>query len=235
MPFGVLLQTVYVKRSKTMSQPSYTVWTMNVQKLAVALRERLGLTQEQIAEAAGMAQGHYAKIESGKNKASTAGVRQGLARAVGVSLEAISAYLDGDLSLDALLAARGSSPVVPPARPTPVMDVDPEMMGQLDAELFRAMDPMHFSSQDFDATRAAFREVAFLVREGTDLAAMARGWLTAARQLRHEGKPVNTTTIAARVATGRVLESALEETDAKLNADADEELKGAKKRARDRK
>jgi transcriptional regulator with XRE-family HTH domain len=208
---------------------------MNVQKRAVALRERLGLTQEQIAEAAGMAQGHYAKIESGKNKASTAGVRQGLARAVGVGLEAIGAYLDGDLSLDALLAARGSGTIATTARTTPTVEVDPEVMGQLDAELFRAMNPRHFASQDFDATRAAFREVAFLVREGTDLAAMARGWLIAARQLRQEGKPVNTTTIAARVATGRVLGSSPEDTDERLNADADEELQGAKKRARDRK
>lgn len=235
MPFGVLLQTVYVKRSKTMSSPSYTVWTMNVQKRAVALRERLGLTQEQIAEAAGMAQGHYAKIESGKNKASTAGVRQGLARAVGVSLEAISAYFDGDLTLDALLAGRGSSTTAPTTRTTPIGDGDAELMGQLDAELFNAMDTRHFASQDFDATRSAFREVAFLIREGTDLASMARRWLTAARQLRHEGKPVTTTTIAARVATGRVYGSSLEEMEARLNDEAHEELQEAKKRARDRK
>ena len=218
-----------------MGDPGYTIRTMSVQKRAVALRERLGLTQDQLAEAAGMIQGHYAKIESGKNKASTTAVRQGLARAVGVGLEAMNSYLDGDLTLDALLANRSNPTPAAPRSTSTTVDIDPEVVGQLDAELFRAMDPQQFMSQDFDATRNAFREVSFLVREGTDLAAMARGWLAAARQLRVEGKPVNTTTIAARVATGRVLNPTHDEADARLNADADEELEEAKKRARDRK
>lgn len=70
------------------------------------LRERRGLTQDAAALASGgvLRREEITKIETGKNLATTSRVREGLAKAYRVPVEALGAYLDEDITLDALVA-----------------------------------------------------------------------------------------------------------------------------------
>lgn len=51
------------------------------------LREKLGLSQAQLAKRAGLAREHISAIERGKNKVTGAAAREGLARALGMTAE----------------------------------------------------------------------------------------------------------------------------------------------------
>lgn len=70
---------------------------------AIALRKRLKLTQEQLAERCGLTRVEIAKLETGKNKARSARFLAALARGCGVPQEALDAYLLGELELDDML------------------------------------------------------------------------------------------------------------------------------------
>lgn len=69
-----------------------------------ALRTRLGLTQEQLAERAGIRRQEANKIEVGKNQCSSARIQRGLAKGFGLPLDHLLAYLDARLPLDAAVA-----------------------------------------------------------------------------------------------------------------------------------
>lgn len=80
-----------------------------------ALRESKGWTQEQAAERAGqMARTDYNRLESGRNKGSSAAMRKRLAQAFGISIEKISALLEGLLTPSEALAVE--RPVVVPVQ-----------------------------------------------------------------------------------------------------------------------
>lgn len=64
------------------------------------LRLRLGLTQEQVGERAGLERTKIVDIEHGKNQASTWLVRRGLATAFRLRVETLSDFLDGAITVD---------------------------------------------------------------------------------------------------------------------------------------
>jgi transcriptional regulator with XRE-family HTH domain len=77
---------------------------------AKALREAIGLTQEKLAERSEgcLTRVEVNQIEAGRNKLTSWAARDGLARAADVPIEALSAYVDGEIDLTALLLLRGS-------------------------------------------------------------------------------------------------------------------------------
>jgi transcriptional regulator with XRE-family HTH domain len=69
-----------------------------------AVRQALGLTQEQVGDAAGLGRGEVSKIEAGDNAATSWRIRAGLARAFGVDVQTLSDCIDGLTAVDELLA-----------------------------------------------------------------------------------------------------------------------------------
>lgn len=64
------------------------------------LRERLGLTQEQLADACGLSRINYHRLEKGSLKANSAAARIGLARGFGLTQEQVVDGHRGALSVD---------------------------------------------------------------------------------------------------------------------------------------
>ncbi len=80
-----------------------------------ALRAARGVTQDAIAEKMAVKRERISKMESGLDKLETLAAVVKLAGALEVGLEPFVRYLQGDLSLDALLSpAHQPSPVAPP-------------------------------------------------------------------------------------------------------------------------
>lgn len=73
-----------------------------------ALRMRLNCTQEHLADQAGLKRVQYVQLETGHNKASSYLIRDGLAKAVDVPINALAEYLDGKLELKDLMRLRGT-------------------------------------------------------------------------------------------------------------------------------
>jgi hypothetical protein len=69
------------------------------------LRERLGFTQGQIERATGgsLRREEVSKLDYGDVKGTSWRVRDGLARAFGVDIHIVAAYLDGELDLDGIV------------------------------------------------------------------------------------------------------------------------------------
>ena len=146
---------------------------------AAALRKRLGLTQAQVAERAGLRRDEVTKVEGGANKATSARVRDGLARAYGLSVDELLGYLDGAVELETL------SPAVTPAAP------QHQATGALDAVLWDAADRARHTLADVDAVRAILAaEVHLATRTDVDLVSAAGRWLDAAASLRRRGQQV---------------------------------------------
>ena len=84
---------------------------MDVAKLARALRVRAGLTQDQVAERAGLRRDEVTKVENGTNHASSARVREGLGSVLWAAadrerhtladLDAVRAILASEVNLNA--------------------------------------------------------------------------------------------------------------------------------------
>jgi transcriptional regulator with XRE-family HTH domain len=70
------------------------------------LRAALSLTQAEMAARGGIAREHLSVIESGLNKASTVRVRRALAVAASVPNDDLDAYVEGRISIRALLSRR---------------------------------------------------------------------------------------------------------------------------------
>lgn len=71
-----------------------------------ALRERLGLSQEKAARAAGIERPNLSALEHGKLKFTSTDTQRGLAQAFSVRMGDLVAYAHGELELDVLLARR---------------------------------------------------------------------------------------------------------------------------------
>lgn len=159
-------------------------WHMDTGTRAKALRERLGLTQDQAAERGGLRRDEVTKVERGTNKASTSRIREGLARAYGVTLDQLAGYLEGSLSLASL-----PLPEMPP-RESPQVERD-DAHGALAAELWRVADRERHTLADVDAVRMILAsEVDRQERRSLDLSDAARAWLDAAARLRRRGERV---------------------------------------------
>lgn len=150
---------------------------------ATALRKRLGLTQAQVAERAGLRRDEVTKVETGANQASSARVRDGLSRAFGITVDALVRYLDGAIELDALGLPAAAAPTESPRVERPG--------GALDAVLWEAADRTRHTLADVDAVRAILAtEVSLATRDDVDLTAAAGRWLDAAAALRRRGQRV---------------------------------------------
>lgn len=77
------------------------------------MREALSLSQAALAgRTSTLDQSYVARIEAGRNQASSFHVREALARGFGLSLQTFVAYLDGTAELGAVLAQVASNPSV---------------------------------------------------------------------------------------------------------------------------
>lgn len=63
-----------------------------------ALRELLQLTQEQVAERAGIERTVVVKVEAGVNKLSSFNARTAMARGLGLTIEQLTDLISGDLT-----------------------------------------------------------------------------------------------------------------------------------------
>ena len=73
-----------------------------------SLRQALGITQEALSELCGMTRVEIVQLETGKNKGSSYATRSALAKGVDVPVDALAAFLDGEIQLSALLTLQGS-------------------------------------------------------------------------------------------------------------------------------
>lgn len=118
-----------------MSQAVGTNWYMTLAQRFRALRERLGLSQEEVAQRAGystdkpaQARVYVSKIETGKNKLSSADAREQAAQGFGLTVPQLFAYLGGIASLEdtaAMSSLRAGSPT-PASTPTPRASLLPQ-------------------------------------------------------------------------------------------------------------
>lgn len=76
---------------------------MGIGEQLKAARKHLGLTQQQLADAAGVDRIMIAHVETGVNKAGAYHLRASLAKGLRVSIENLSAYLEEQITLDDLL------------------------------------------------------------------------------------------------------------------------------------
>jgi transcriptional regulator with XRE-family HTH domain len=76
-----------------------------VADVVLQLRERLGLTQSELAKRAGLDRVEIAKLEMGANKATTERMRAALAQGFGLSREVLANVLEGRISVDEAVAA----------------------------------------------------------------------------------------------------------------------------------
>lgn len=80
------------------------------------LRNALGLTQEKLAERAGLERIEVVNVESGRNQATSIRILKGLAQGFGLSLEDAMAFIDGELTVEQAaeaVARRGHAQPLP--------------------------------------------------------------------------------------------------------------------------
>jgi transcriptional regulator with XRE-family HTH domain len=155
-----------------------------------ALRKALGMSQEELAKRSGgeITQSYLARIEAGRNKASSWKVRSGLAKAFGLSESDLNDYLDGRITVEDAAHRTRPQPLdlldeVRAARPRdPSKErFDPSL---LEVYLVEALDAKRHTLKDTDAVRAALRNLRGMPVEGDMAARMARRWLDIASDLR---------------------------------------------------
>lgn len=183
-----------------------------------ALRKLRGLTQQQVADAAKIPQGQYAKVEGGQNKLSTAALRAALATAFEVDRDRFDAYVEGRLPLDAI---GGLS-----AAPRPAAHFEPDDQDPVELALFDVIRAKAYTPRVFDAARQAVRESARFLAPGADPHDFARGLLEATASLDRDALPLVTTAILTRFVTGKSphAQAAHVEATAATNAEIDARL-----------
>lgn len=153
-----------------------------------ALRARLGMTQKQLAEAAGTSQGDISRIERGETGVTADDAKRGrIARALGTTVEDI---YDGVGAAAEITVHREDAEAAPG-----------DVHAIFDAALLRAVGEGEYTMEDFDAVRATSRETAHHL-EGSDPFEMVRAWLRSARYFRLRGVNPSPTMIAARSLIG---------------------------------
>ena len=158
----------------------------DIAAMVKTLRERLGLSQQAVADRGGFPRPQLAKVETGHNKLSTADMRRQLALGLGVTVRTLEAYIEGGLSLDDAV----STVTGPDAAPAATADSDDGRA--LGLALVQAIVPGRHELEDLDAVRSLLRGVELMAdeRDGLDLVGAARRWLDAAAYLRRRGRPV---------------------------------------------
>lgn len=79
---------------------------MAVKERVKELREALDLTQEELGKRSELGRIEINRLESGANKGGMAQLQKRLAVAAGVSLDDMNAYLEGGMTLDAIMSRR---------------------------------------------------------------------------------------------------------------------------------
>lgn len=168
---------------------------MSTADLVRALRERLGLTQEALAERAKTEHPTFdrvylSKIESGANKATSAKIRDGLAAAFGLNRGDLEDYLSERISLDEAArrtrTARKSDPqVITHARFTAAL-----------AEAFRAG---QYTVEDLDAARMVFRNGQDALTPEDDPVRVAAALLRCVAELRQDGNAITPEAVLVRL------------------------------------
>ena len=175
------------------------------------LRERLGMTQQQVGERAGYGRDAINKLESGKLQASSARMRDGLAGAFSLSRADLDAFIGERITVEE--AAERSWPSPPTAGPDGpqmaaeirVVRDDPESSADgLEIIVGEAFDARAHQPRDMEAVLRLTRSRDF--RVGVDdpaaLRAGVRQWLDAAAALRRRGQPVTPEALLVQITVG---------------------------------
>lgn len=186
-----------------------------------ALRKLRDLTQQQVADAAKIPQGQYAKVEGGQNKLSTAALRAALAMAFEVDRDRFDAYVEGRLPLDAL---DGGTPALRPVQS--VVHFESDSIDPVELALFDVLREKLYAPRVFDAARQAVRESARFLAPGADPHDFARGLLEATASLDRDALPLAPTAILTRFASGKSphAQASHVEATAATNAEIDARL-----------
>lgn len=174
------------------------------------LRERLGLTQQQIGDRAGYGRDAINKVEGGKSQVSSARMRDGLADALGLARADLDAFIGGRITVDEAVARSGSrepspAPVVPitaaaPRAETRVVYDDEDA---LEATITQALDPAHgHLLRDARSVQEAMRPLRFKHAADVPGVEAVRRWLDAAAALRRRGEPVTAAALLVMVSSG---------------------------------
>lgn len=168
---------------------------MSIADLVRALRERLGLTQEDLAERAkaehpSFDRVYVSKIEAGTNKATSAKMRDGLAAAFGLSRGDLEDYLSERISVDEAVRRMRATPKTPHEAPKP---------GAFNHALAEAFRAGRFEVDDLDAVRSVFRSGHEALAAEDDPVQVASVLLRCASELRRDGRPVTADTIIVRM------------------------------------
>jgi transcriptional regulator with XRE-family HTH domain len=175
------------------------------------LRERLGMTQQQVGEKAGYGRDAINKLEAGKLQASSARMRDGLADAFSLSRADLDAFVGGRITVEE--AAERSWPTKPPAAPEapqPVAEIrvvreDPESNADgLELVVGEAFDARAHQPRDMEAVLRLTRSRDFRVvaDDAEALRAGVRQWLDAAAALRRRGQVVTPEALLVQVTVG---------------------------------
>lgn len=174
------------------------------------LRERLGMTQQQVGERAGYGRDAINKLESGKLQASSARMRDGLADAFSLSRADLDAFVGGRITVDE--AAERSWPTKPAAAPdaAPPAEIrvvrdDPESSADgLEIVVGEAFDARAHQPRDMEAVLRLTRSRDFRVSvdDPEALRAGVRQWLDAAASLRRRGQPVTPEALLVQLTVG---------------------------------
>jgi transcriptional regulator with XRE-family HTH domain len=184
-------------------------WHVGTKDRVITLREALKLSQDDLARRADPTwiRVNISKIETGRNKLSTVDAREKLARGFGLTVQDLTAYLDGRIDVD---EARRRAQSIPPPSEGPRVERDPtppfdpaDAVSPLEAALSHAFDGTRHLVRDLDAVRAVLRNSFQMQASDTDLVEAARRWLDGAAQLRAEGVAVTVGNLVFRVTVGR--------------------------------
>lgn len=155
-----------------------------------ALRTALKLTQTQVADGSGglLDQPTVAKVESGRNKATSYDVRAGLARAFGISTATLESFLDDHVSIEEVVS-QASPPKRSPEPAEVRLERDPEAPAPADDEtpLESALLRVHrqqsetYTWAELDLAREVARTTHRYVEEGADIDAIATALLRATK------------------------------------------------------
>lgn len=182
------------------------------------LRRRLDLTQEEVTARATQRvptfqRSYVSKVETGKNKLTSADMREGFAFAFGLELADFNAYVAGRITIDdALARARPVASAVSPVSGTAPAEAAPQRTAAPPREDAPSLEGLLFDVRvqgvhdvsDFDNARRVVREVPPFPRERVDLGELAKSYLDAARSQRLDGLPTSTPAILNRALLERM-------------------------------
>lgn len=173
------------------------------------LRERLGMTQQQVGERAGYGRDAINKLESGKLQASSARMRDGLADAFSLSRADLDAFIGGRITVEEAAERSwptkpATAPEAPPAEIRVVRD-DPESSADgLEIVVGEAFDARAHQPRDMEAVLRLTRSRDFrvVVDDPEALRAGVRQWLDAAAALRRRGQSVTPEALLVQITVG---------------------------------